>query len=99
MVLILSALSTLLFIYSLLLIARVVVEFIRMFARDWRPSGPVVVILEFIFMTTDPPIRFLRRMIPPLTLGSVRLDLSVLILLIGIAILQNVLGAIAAGLA
>ncbi|MBD8507769.1 YggT family protein [Hoyosella sp. G463] len=94
MVLILDALSTLLFIYSLLLIARVVVEFIRMFARDWRPSGPVVVILEFIFMSTDPPIRFLRRFIPPLTLGSVRLDLSVLILLIGISILRSVITAI-----
>ncbi|WP_408611373.1 YggT family protein [Lolliginicoccus lacisalsi] len=92
--LILDALSTLLFIYSLLLIARVVVEFIRMFARDWRPSGPVVVILEFIFMSTDPPIRFLRRFIPPLTLGSVRLDLSVLILLIGISILRSVITAI-----
>jgi len=61
-----------LFIFWLLLIARVVVEFIRSFSRDWRPSGFTVVILEIIMSITDPPVKLLRRLIPQLTIGAVR---------------------------
>ena len=71
-----------LFIFWLLLIARVVVEFIRSFSRDWRPSGITVVILEVIMSITDPPVKLLRRLIPQLTIGAVRFDLSIMILLL-----------------
>ncbi len=55
----------LLFIFWLLLIGRIIVEFIRTFARDWKPTGFVVVVLEAIFTVTDPPVKLLRRLIPP----------------------------------
>lgn len=71
-----------LFAFWLLLIARVVIEFIRSFARDWRPTGVTVVILEIILTLTDPPVKLLRRIIPQLTIGAVRLDLSIMVLLI-----------------
>ena len=71
----------LLFIFWLLLIGRIIVEFIRTFAREWKPSGFVVVVLEAIFTVTDPPVKLLRRLIPPLNLGGVRLDLSIMVLL------------------
>jgi YggT family protein len=71
-----------LFIFWLLLIARVVVEFIRSFSRDWRPSGITVVILEIIMSITDPPVKLLRRLIPQLTIGAVRFDLSIMVLLL-----------------
>lgn len=71
----------LLFIFWLLLIGRIIVEFIRTFAREWRPTGFVVVVLEAIFTVTDPPVKLLRRLIPPLNLGGVRLDLSIMVLL------------------
>src|ERR1700757_4187402 len=71
-----------LFIFWLLLIARVVVEFIRSFSRDWHPKGLTVVILEVILTLTDPPVKLLRRIIPQLTIGAVRLDLSIMILLL-----------------
>ncbi|MCK0092891.1 MULTISPECIES: YggT family protein [unclassified Rhodococcus (in: high G+C Gram-positive bacteria)] len=71
----------LLFIFWLLLIGRIIVEFIRTFARDWKPAGFVVVILEAIFTVTDPPVKLLRRLIPPLNLGGIRLDLSIMVLL------------------
>jgi YggT family protein len=71
-----------LFVFWLLLIARVVIEFIRSFARDWHPRGFTVVILESIMTLTDPPVKLLRRIIPQLTIGAVRLDLSIMILLI-----------------
>ena len=80
---------------GLLLIARVVIEFIRSFARDWHPSGFIVVILEAIFTITDPPVRLLRRLIPPIPLGGIRLDVSIMILLLVVLLLTEV----AAGLA
>ena len=66
-----------LFVFWLLLIARVVVEFIRSFSRDWRPKG-VTVVLEVIMTVTDPPVKLLRRIIPQLTIGAIRFDLSIM---------------------
>ena len=86
----------LLFVFWLLLIGRIVVEFIRTFARDWRPTGIVVVILEAIFTVTDPPIRLLRRVIPMVNLGGVRLDLSIMVLLFIVFILMQVVQGLAA---
>jgi len=71
-----------LFLFWLLLIARVVVEFIRSFSRDWHPKGATVVVLEMIMTLTDPPVNLLRRIIPQLTIGSVRFDLSIMVLLL-----------------
>jgi YggT family protein len=71
-----------LFVFWLLLIARIVVEFIRSFSRDWQPRGLTVVILEVIMTVTDPPVKLLRRIIPQLTIGAVRLDFSIMVLLL-----------------
>lgn len=71
-----------LFLFWLLLIARIVVEFIRSFSRDWHPRGVTVVILETIMTLTDPPVKLLRRLIPQLTIGAVRLDFSIMVLLL-----------------
>jgi YggT family protein len=77
-----DVLGFVLFVFWLLLIARVVIEFIRSFSRDWRPKGATVVILELIMTLTDPPVKLLRRLIPQLTLGNVRFDLSIMVLLL-----------------
>jgi YggT family protein len=70
------------FLFWLLLIARIVVEFIRSFSRDWHPRGVTVVVLESIMTITDPPVKLLRRIIPQLTIGAVRLDFSIMVLLL-----------------
>ncbi len=77
-----SILGFVLFAFWLLLIARVVVEFVRSFSRDWRPRGLMVVVLEVIMTATDPPVKLLRRIIPQLTIGAVRFDLSIMVLLL-----------------
>ena len=73
-----------LYLYSSLILARVVIETTRQFARTWRPAGVAAVGIEVVYLTTDPPVKPLRRLIPPLRLGSVSLDLSILILLLAI---------------
>ena len=82
-----SALATFLWVYFLILLARLVLDYVQLFARSWEPKGPALVFAEAIYTVTDPPLKFLRRFIPPLRLGQVSLDLSflVLVLLIGLA--------------
>ena len=82
-------------IYLLLLLARLVLEWIQSYAREYRPSGLVLVLFEVVYTLTDPPVKGLRRLIPPLRLGAVSLDLSLMILLILGWILLRVLGGMA----
>lgn len=71
-----------LWFYILLILARIVADWVQMFARSWHPRGPVVVLLEVIYSTTDPPIKAFRRVLPPLRFGGVALDLSLLLVLL-----------------
>ena len=83
-------LSSLLELYLLLLIGTMVISWIRAFARDWQPTGVVLVICESILTLTDPPLKFLRRYIPPLRIGTVALDLSFMVLFVVVLILLEV---------
>jgi YggT family protein len=71
-----------LWLFIVLLIVRLVVEWVQMFARSWQPHGPLLVVLEAVYTGTDPPLRAIRRIVPPLRLGGVQLDLSLMILLL-----------------
>jgi YggT family protein len=73
-----------------LLWIRFIVDWVQVFARSWSPSGPLLVVLEVVYSITDPPIKALRRVIPPLRLGSVALDLSFLIVIVSAYLLRTV---------
>ena len=77
-----SLLYILLWLFFVLLIARLVLDYVQMFARSWRPTGPLLVVAEVIYTITDPPLKALRRVIPPVRFGSVSLDLSFLVLVV-----------------
>jgi len=69
-------------IFILLLFVRLIVDWIQIFARSWSPHGPVLVVLEGVYTATDPPVKALRRLIPPLRLGGMAIDLSFVALLV-----------------
>jgi len=77
-------------LYLVVLIGTMVISWIRAFARDWQPTGVVLVICESILTLTDPPLKFLRRYIPPLRIGTVALDLSFMVLFVVVLILLEV---------
>jgi YggT family protein len=77
-------------IYLVILIGRMIFGWVQVFARDWRPKGIVLVLAEAIYTVTDPPLKFLRRFIPPLRIGMMALDLSFMVLFIVILILLEV---------
>ncbi len=85
-----QVLALILWIYWLILIARLVLDFVQIFARSWEPRGPLLILAEFVYTLTDPPLRLLRRFIPPLRLGSVQLDLAFLIVIIAVQILIQI---------
>jgi YggT family protein len=77
-------------IYLVILIGRMIIGWIQVFARSWRPTGVVLVLAEGIFTATDPPLKFLRRYIRPLRIGTVAMDLSYMVLFIVVLILLQV---------
>ncbi len=96
MSLVFEAIAALLFVFWILLLARLVFDLVQAFARDWRPRGPLLIVLELIYTVTDPPLRWIRRVVPPLRLGQVQLDLAFLILFIGTNILMGIARTLAA---
>jgi YggT family protein len=72
----------LLYIFLGLMLVRLVVDWTMMFARNWRPSGVVAAVLEIAYSATDPPLRALRRVLPPLRLGSFALDLAFIVVIV-----------------
>jgi YggT family protein len=77
-----SIIEIVLWTYLLFIWSRIVADWVQVFARSWRPNGPTLVGLEIVYSATDPPIRMLRRMVPPLRLGAATIDLSILIVLL-----------------
>jgi YggT family protein len=80
-----------LWIYLLILIGRMIFTWVQTFSRSWTPSGILLVVAETVFTLTDPPLRFLRRYIRPLRIGSVALDLSFMVLFFAVLIMVNVI--------
>ena len=77
----------------LVLLARFIIDWVQLLARSWRPKGLVAVLCEAIFTITDPPLRAVRGVIPPIRMGGAMLDLSPMVLLIAIYIVQIVVRA------
>ena len=86
-----NTLLQLLNLFKIALFARIIVDYVRMFARNWRPNTLLIGLFEVIYAITERPMSFVRRFIPPLRLGGVALDLSFIVLLIAINLLQGVI--------
>jgi YggT family protein len=79
-----------LLVFLLLLIFRLIMEYVFLLARSYRPAGLVAAALELAYSVTDPPLKALRKVIPPLRIGQVSLDLGFIILFIVVRILMGV---------
>jgi YggT family protein len=77
-------------VYLVLLIIRLILSWITAYAKEWHPTGILLVVAEGVYSATDPPLRFLRRYIPSVRLGSVALDLSFMLLFLVVYVLWQV---------
>ena len=91
-----SIANVLLLIYVMVLVVRLILEYIPIFNRQWRPKGAGLVAAELVYTVTDPPIRLFRRLIPPLRLGPVAIDLAFALTMLLCFMLLSVTRAIVA---
>jgi YggT family protein len=84
-----SVLAGVLYLYLLILVVRMILSWIQAFSPSWHPRGIVLVVAEAVYTATDPPLRFLRRYIPSVRLGTVALDLSFMLLFVVVWILAQ----------
>jgi len=84
-----SVLAGILQLFLFALLGRLILDYIRMFARNWKPSGISLYFVEAIYAVTDQPMRLVGHVIPPLRLGAVSLDMSFIVLFFGIQLLMG----------
>lgn len=89
-----ALLALIIWIAIVLLLARIVLEWVQVLARQWRPQGAIAVLCEGIYSATDPPLRAVRRVVPPLRLGAVALDLSAIIVMFVLWIALNIVQSV-----
>ena len=77
-----SLVALILWLYFIVLLGRFIIDLVQMLSRQWEPKGVVLVLCEFVYTVTDPPLKALRKVIPPLKIGGISLDLSFLVLII-----------------
>jgi YggT family protein len=84
-----NTLLQLLSLFKIALFLRIIIDYVRMFARSWQPNVVVIGIFELVYTITEKPMAFVRRFIPPLRLGGVSLDLSFIVLLLAVGFVQS----------
>jgi YggT family protein len=81
-------------IFLFALLGRLILDYVRIFARNWRPSGISLYFVEAVYSITEKPMSFVRRFIPPLRVGAVSLDLSFIVLFFAIQLLIPIVGSL-----
>ena len=77
-------------VFLWMLIGRIVIDYIMMFSRSWQPRGAMLAVVDAVFAITDPPLRAVRRYVPPLRIGQISFDLAFLVLFFGVQILAGI---------
>jgi YggT family protein len=85
-----SLLLNLLTFFKWVLFARLIIDYARMFARNWRPNSFLLAIFEVVYSITDPAMKFVGRFIPPLRLGGVSIDLSFIVILLALTVASTI---------
>lgn len=77
-------------LYTLILLARMLLSWVELFNPNWRPRGIILVLVNVVYSLTDPPLRWLRQYIPPLRLGEIALDTGFIVLFIGVMLIGRI---------
>jgi len=89
-----TLLASILQLFLFALLGRLILDYVRMFARNWKPSGLSLYLVEAIYAITDRPMRFVGRFIPPLRIGAASLDMSFIVLFFGVQLLMGLVRGI-----
>jgi YggT family protein len=78
-----------LWLFLLFLIARMILSWVPVLVRDWQPRGAMLVVAETIYTVTDPPLRALRKVLKPVRIGNMMLDIAFLGLWLAVIVLMR----------
>jgi YggT family protein len=79
-----------LWVFLLILFARMILSWVPVLVRDWQPRGPMLVVAEVVYSITDPPLRALRKVLRPVRIGNMMLDLAFIALAILVSLLMRI---------
>ena len=82
----LRLICSLLSVYTIAIIARIILGWVEV-----PPDHPVGRLVAVLSRVVDPPLRSIGRAMPPILLGTVRLDLSPFVLLVGISLVRRII--------
>jgi YggT family protein len=82
--------SWVLWVFMLVLFGRMILSWVPVLVRDWQPRGPVLVLAELVYSITDPPLRALRKVLKPVRVGAMSLDLAFIALFLLVSVLMQV---------
>jgi YggT family protein len=82
-----------LFAFSLVLVARALLSFVPLFVQGWQPKGIVLVLAEAVYTLTDPPLRLFSKVIPPVKIGGVALDMGFLVMFLLVSLGMRLVAA------
>jgi YggT family protein len=77
-------------IFLIVLFARMILSWVPVLVRDWQPRGPLLVLAEVVYSLTDPPLRALRKVLKPVRVGAMSLDLAFIALFLLVSILMQI---------
>ncbi len=89
-----TVLGFVIWLYLMVLTVRAVLSVVPLLIRDWQPRGWVLVVAELVYTLTDPPLRWLRRVLPPVRVGGVQWDLGFLVLFLVLSMVMRVVPAV-----
>ncbi|WP_285724064.1 YggT family protein [Psychromicrobium xiongbiense] len=95
MSIIFTLLYTVILLFYLTLLLRIIFDWIQQLARGWRPQGVALIAATGVYSVTDPPLKLLRRLVPPLNLGGISLDVGLIVIFIVTWILLTVTSGLA----
>lgn len=81
--------------YFFALVARLFIDLALSVNPSLRPAGILLPIIEIIMTITDPALKLARRIIPPIRLGAIQLDLGWTALVFAIFFLQRLVLSVA----
>ena len=89
-----SILAFVIWAYLVVLTTRAVLSLVPLLIRDWQPRGALLVVAEVVYTLTDPPLRWVRRLLPPLRIGGAQFDIAFLVLFLGLSVAMRVVPAL-----
>ncbi|MDQ7992757.1 MAG: YggT family protein [Propionicimonas sp.] len=89
-----SILGFVIWLYLAILTVRALLSLVPLLIRDWQPRGALLVVAEFVYTLTDPPLRWLRRLLPPLRIGGAQWDVAFLVLFLVLSVALRVVPAV-----